>query len=65
MADVHAELSEIFSKYKISKWMSKPVERKYAFEIPEVPAEAQYMKVIYSYNRKWFCVGMKETCVSD
>ena len=36
----------------ISKILAKPVSRKYAFELPDVPAEADYLKVHYSYQGK-------------
>ncbi|KAI7858123.1 DNA polymerase family B-domain-containing protein [Circinella umbellata] len=45
--DVHAEFTAISN---ISKILAKPVSRKYAFELPDVPAEADYLKVHYSYE---------------
>lgn len=32
--------------------MGKQVDRKYAFELPDVPQEASYLKVLYSFDRK-------------
>jgi DNA polymerase alpha subunit A len=50
MQDVHAEFDAIRTKYSIGKWLAKPVTRKYAFELPDVPAETEYLKVLYSYS---------------
>jgi len=51
MEDVYKELEEIRKKStKISFWKCKKVVRKYAFEEPDVPAEADYLKVIYSFK---------------
>ena len=35
---------------RIAKWASKSVVRKYAFELPGVPAEASYLKVVYPFT---------------
>ncbi|XP_067896670.1 DNA polymerase alpha catalytic subunit [Heterodontus francisci] len=49
MLDVYQEFSEAISeKYKIMKFKSKKVERKYAFEIPDVPENCQYLEVKYA-----------------
>ncbi|ORZ24563.1 DNA polymerase family B-domain-containing protein [Absidia repens] len=50
LEDVYGELSDICTKNGIKKWASKPTTRKYAFEIPGVPQEAEYLKMVYSYN---------------
>jgi DNA polymerase alpha subunit A len=47
--DMYQEFSEVAEKHKISKWLSKPVQRKYAFELPNVPEESTYLKVAYSF----------------
>ncbi|RCH81402.1 DNA polymerase alpha catalytic subunit, partial [Rhizopus azygosporus] len=51
IADVYAEVSDLFSKRRITKFASKKVTRKYAFELPDVPAESDYLKVLYDYER--------------
>ncbi|KAI8373058.1 DNA polymerase family B-domain-containing protein [Radiomyces spectabilis] len=51
IADVYSELSEVCTKYRITKWASKSASRKYAFEIPGIPAEADYLKVVYAYDQ--------------
>ncbi|CAO3621927.1 unnamed protein product [Cunninghamella blakesleeana] len=48
--DLYNEFSEICTKNQIKKFASKPTTRKYAFEIPGVPQEAEYLKVVYNYN---------------
>ncbi|KAI8333396.1 hypothetical protein BC941DRAFT_358178 [Chlamydoabsidia padenii] len=50
MESVYSELSAVCTKYRIKKWASKPTTRKYAFEIPGVPHEAEYLKMVYNYN---------------
>eukprot|EP00039_Didymoeca_costata_P010754 m.145616 g.145616 ORF g.145616 m.145616 type:complete len:1518 (-) comp14951_c0_seq3:205-4758(-) len=47
-ADVYTEVDEILTKAGIKKFQSKPVERKYAFEKHDVPAEGSWLKVKYS-----------------
>uniref|UniRef100_A0A2K5TTL9 DNA polymerase n=1 Tax=Macaca fascicularis TaxID=9541 RepID=A0A2K5TTL9_MACFA len=49
MKDVYEEFDEkIATKYKIMKFKSKPVEKNYAFEIPDVPEKSEYLEVKYS-----------------
>ena len=55
MTDVYQELSALFMRGvggsgKIGKFKCKKVSRRYAFEIPNVPAEADYMKVVYAHQ---------------
>ncbi|KAG0194902.1 DNA-directed DNA polymerase alpha catalytic subunit pol1 [Apophysomyces sp. BC1034] len=49
--DVYSEISNLCSRHGIRKWASKGVTRKYAFEIPDVPHEAEYLKVVYDYEQ--------------
>ncbi|XP_041067898.1 DNA polymerase alpha catalytic subunit isoform X1 [Carcharodon carcharias] len=49
MLDVYQEFSEAISeKYKIMKFKSKKAERKYAFEIPDVPENCEYLEIKYA-----------------
>ena len=48
--DLQAEVSQIASQYGITKFECKQVSRKYAFELPEVPAESEYLKMTYPFN---------------
>ena len=50
--DVYDEFGKIATEYKIREWMGKQVDRKYAFELPDVPQEASYLKVLYAFDRK-------------
>lgn len=52
MSEVYTEVSDLCSKYRIKKFASKEVSRKYAFELHDVPAESNYLKVLYDYERK-------------
>ncbi|KAK9455248.1 hypothetical protein V1511DRAFT_499890 [Dipodascopsis uninucleata] len=51
MEDVREEVSQFFKKEK-TEWMSKPCERKYAFDLPEVPHHSSYLMVLYPYKDK-------------
>lgn len=44
------EISEIARQNKIKKFAMKKCSRKYAFEVPDIPDEADYMKFVYSFE---------------
>ena len=48
--DLQAEVAEVAAQYGITRFGSKKVTRKYAFELSDVPAESEYLKMFYSYN---------------
>uniref|UniRef100_A0A667XAA8 DNA polymerase n=1 Tax=Myripristis murdjan TaxID=586833 RepID=A0A667XAA8_9TELE len=48
MMDVYQEFNELSEKFKIMKFKSKVVEKNYAFEIPDVPSQCEYLEVRYS-----------------
>ncbi|KAM4533563.1 DNA polymerase alpha catalytic subunit isoform 2-T2 [Odontesthes bonariensis] len=48
MMDVYQEFNELSEKFKIMKFKSKKVEKNYAFEIPDVPSQSEYLEVRYS-----------------
>ncbi|KAG4305731.1 hypothetical protein PORY_000641 [Pneumocystis oryctolagi] len=50
MGDVYEEVSELFEKFKINEFKSKPTTRKYVFEFPDVPHQCDYLKVLYPYT---------------
>ncbi|KAJ3196293.1 hypothetical protein HK101_009401 [Irineochytrium annulatum] len=50
MGDVYAEFDSVRKKFKIKEFMSRPVTRKYAFEIPGIPVESEYLKVVYPFK---------------
>ncbi|KAL1006634.1 hypothetical protein UPYG_G00074730 [Umbra pygmaea] len=48
MMDVYQEFNDLSEKFKIMKFKSKKVQKSYAFEIADVPAESDYLEVRYS-----------------
>ncbi|WFC99288.1 DNA-directed DNA polymerase [Malassezia yamatoensis] len=48
--EVYEEFDTVRSKQGIQAWLGKWVTRKYAFELPDVPEEGQYMKVKYGFD---------------
>lgn len=53
ISSVYTEFDAICGVYKIPKFLSKPVERKYAFDLPGIPGTGEYLKVIYPYSCKY------------
>lgn len=51
MGDVYGEVDEIMSKSNVTMHKIKPCTRKYAFEMAEVPKEAEYLKLLYPYTK--------------
>lgn len=52
MEEVYNELDELMTKMNVSMYKIKQCTRKYAFELPGIPKEAQYMKLLYPYTSK-------------
>jgi DNA polymerase alpha subunit A len=52
MSDVYEEVDEIMTKLRVGMHKIKPCSRKYAFELPDVPKEAEYLKLMYPYDSK-------------
>lgn len=50
MGDVYNEVDEIMTKMNVGMYKIKKCERKYAFELPDIPKEADYMKLLYPYT---------------
>ncbi|XP_033988518.1 LOW QUALITY PROTEIN: DNA polymerase alpha catalytic subunit [Trematomus bernacchii] len=48
MMDVYQEFNELSEKFRIMKFKSKKVEKSYAFEIPDIPTQSEYLEVRYS-----------------
>ncbi|XP_030612414.1 DNA polymerase alpha catalytic subunit isoform X3 [Archocentrus centrarchus] len=48
MMDVYQEFNTLSEKFKIMKFKSKKVVKNYAFEIPDVPSQCEYLEVRYS-----------------
>ena len=51
MSDVYNELDELMTKSNVGMYKIKPCTRKYAFEMPDIPKEAQYLKLLYPYTK--------------
>ncbi|KAI9867059.1 MAG: DNA-directed DNA polymerase alpha catalytic subunit pol1 [Trichoglossum hirsutum] len=51
MSDVYQEVDEIMTRQRVGMHKIKPCTRKYAFELPDVPKEADYLKLLYSYDK--------------
>ncbi|KAJ3161309.1 DNA-directed DNA polymerase alpha catalytic subunit pol1 [Geranomyces michiganensis] len=51
MTDVFTEFDELRRKHRVTEFASAKVSRNYAFELPGVPAEAEYLKVVYPFSQ--------------
>ncbi|KAI8907620.1 DNA polymerase family B-domain-containing protein [Powellomyces hirtus] len=51
MSDVYKEFDTLRRKHGIREYASATVSRSYAFEIPGIPAESDYQKVVYPYSQ--------------
>ncbi|KAJ4305077.1 DNA-directed DNA polymerase alpha catalytic subunit pol1 [Kalmusia sp. IMI 367209] len=51
MADVYEEVDNLMSKHRVTMHKIKPCARKYAFELPDIPREADYLKLLYGYDK--------------
>lgn len=52
MQDVYSEVDEIMTKMNVEIYKIKLCNRRYAFELPGIPREAQYLKLLYPYTSK-------------
>ena len=52
MMAVYNEVDEIMTKMNVKMHKIKACTRKYAFELPNVPKEGQYLKLLYPYSSK-------------
>lgn len=59
MSHVYEEVDGLMSKFKVSMHKIKPCSRKYAFELPEIPKEADYLKLLYPYNKQALPMDIK------
>ncbi|KAG9255176.1 uncharacterized protein F5Z01DRAFT_36549 [Emericellopsis atlantica] len=51
MMDVYTEVDEMMTKMNVGMYKIKECTRKYAFELPDVPKEAKYLKLLYPYTK--------------
>ncbi len=50
MQDVYEEVADLMTKLRVGTHKIKPCTRKYAFELPDVPKEGEYLKLLYPYT---------------
>lgn len=53
MMDVYTEIDALMTKMNVGMFKIKGCTRKYAFELPGIPKEGQYMKLFYPYSSKF------------
>ena len=53
MQDVYQEVDALMTKIGVRMHKIKPCSRKYAFELPGIPKEADYLKLMYQYDSKY------------
>ncbi|KAI9797262.1 MAG: DNA-directed DNA polymerase alpha catalytic subunit pol1 [Piccolia ochrophora] len=51
MKDVYEEVDGVMSGLRVGMHKIKPCSRKYAFELPGIPKEADYLKLLYPYDK--------------
>ncbi|KAJ2900497.1 DNA-directed DNA polymerase alpha catalytic subunit pol1, partial [Coemansia aciculifera] len=59
--DVHRDFEQLALRQGIRGFACKPVERKYAFEIADVPASAEYLKVVYDFSQPALPIDISST----
>lgn len=59
MEDVYREVDEIMSRLRVGMHKIKPCTRKYAFELPDIPKEAEYLKLLYPYDKPALPMDLK------
>lgn len=53
MKDVYEEVDEMMGRMRVGMHKIKPCTRKYAFELPDIPREGEYLKLLYPYSSKY------------
>ncbi|SLM35474.1 dna polymerase alpha subunit a [Lasallia pustulata] len=51
MGDVYQEVDDLMTKLRVGMHKIKPSSRRYAFELPDIPKEADYLKLMYPYEK--------------
>ncbi|KAI0976206.1 hypothetical protein F4678DRAFT_416288 [Xylaria arbuscula] len=51
MMNIYSEVDDIMTKMNVGMHKIKACDRKYAFELPGIPREAQYLKLLYPYTK--------------
>ncbi|KAH7138904.1 DNA polymerase-like protein alpha catalytic subunit [Dendryphion nanum] len=59
MEHVYEEVGNIMTKHRVEMHKIKITTRKYAFELPDIPKEGDYLKLLYPYNKQPLPMDMK------
>jgi DNA polymerase alpha subunit A len=59
MMAIYSEVDAIMTKMNVGVHKIKPCTRKYAFELPDVPKETQYLKLFYPYTKPALDMNLK------
>ncbi|KAF2424907.1 hypothetical protein EJ08DRAFT_407315 [Tothia fuscella] len=59
MNDVYEEVSGLMSKLRVNEYKIKPSSRRYAFELPDIPKEADYLKLLYPYSQQAISMDLR------
>jgi len=59
MSNVYDEVASLMSKLGVGMHKIKPCSRKYAFELPDIPKEADYLKLLYPYDKPALLMDLK------
>ncbi|KAL8775944.1 MAG: hypothetical protein Q9194_003481, partial [Teloschistes cf. exilis] len=59
MADVYQEVDALMTQLRVGMHKIKPCSRKYAFELQDVPKEADYLKLMYPYDKPSLPIDLK------
>ncbi|KAK5988868.1 DNA polymerase alpha catalytic subunit [Cladobotryum mycophilum] len=65
MMDVYNEVDEIMTKMNVGMYKIKACTRKYAFELPDIPKETKYMKLLYPYTKPQIDMNAKGQTFSN
>lgn len=59
MGQVYEEVDSLMTKFGVGMHKIKPCTRKYAFELPDIPKEADYLKLLYPYDKPALAMDLK------
>jgi len=51
MVDVYNEFNNLTDKYQIQNFKSRKITKKYAFDLPDVADESEYLEIRYSVSK--------------
>ena len=59
MGDVYEDVDNLMTRFNVKMHKIKPCSRKYAFELPDIPKEADYLKLLYPYEKTQLPIDLK------